>query len=192
MAGTVHQRASPPPKLLERMRAVALTHSLDLQPQQVRAAGHQVSVIGCRRPCAHGRGASLGRGSPTQAPRRASNRAASAPPADGPAARRLQTWLRSTRDRCGRGMLRGAESHSPDLMLHAREDPTGDGDQQRLRRDGGGAALPARGRGGRSTGEPGATNRGRGMRRAFLRPRGPAARAATSLPGCAARRAQPG
>lgn len=69
-----------------------------------------------------------------------------------------------------------------DLMLHTREDPTGDCDQRRLGRDSGGAALPARGRGGRSTGEPGATNRGRGMLQAFRRPGGPRQPAAeTSL-----------
>lgn len=159
------------------MRAVALTLSLDLQPAAAAGEGsrapgvsHRMSQTLCTRSGGLARPGSANTGT-AQGLEPIRLHSASRRP------RRPQApdMVAQHEGQMRPGMLRGADSHSPDLMLHAREDPTGDGDQQRLRRDGGGAALPARGRGGRSTGEPGATNRGRGMRRAFLRPRGPAA-----------------
>lgn len=187
LAGTIHQRASPPPTRLEQMHAVALTHSLDLQPaacsrgrcgqpgtrcQSSDVAGPVHTVPGPRS--ARVRQHRNRVGPRTEPP------PLHQPMVQPPAGSRRGCAALGTD--AAREMPRGVESHSPDLMLHTREDPTGDCDQRRLGRDSGGAALPARGRGGRSTGEPGATNRGRGMLQAFRRPGGPRQPAAeTSL-----------
>lgn len=138
----MHQPPSPPPKRLERMRPVALTLSLDLKPADAAGAGSSAPGVSHRLSqalCTRSPGPRSTKGSPAQEPRRASSGAASAPPADGPAARRVQARSRSRRGRRGQGMPRGAESHSPDLKLHAQEDQTGDCNQWSLRRDSGGA-----------------------------------------------------
>lgn len=63
------------------------------------------------------------------------------------------------------GQMRGgdAASHSPDPRTTHEKTRTAIATGGGLRRDRGGAALPARGRGGRSGSKLGATNRGRGV-----------------------------
>lgn len=84
---------------------------------------------------------------------------------DRPAARRLQA--RPGGAARGREPLTSSEdarTRGPDQLLRSATATSGG-----VRRDRGGAALPARGRGGRSTRKLGATNRGRGVHRLAFR-----------------------